>query len=124
MREGRPSRNRETGIRPIESEVKMKSAFWRLVSLALFCPALLTAQSALNLNFQNTTYNLPDGWYFGGGPFQYSIDTSTTYSSTQSLKIASLGADTTQFGDASLILSAPRLSAARLICQAPSAPRT
>ncbi|MGO4881213.1 MAG: erythromycin esterase family protein [Bryobacteraceae bacterium] len=85
----------------------MKSAFWRLVSLALFCPALLTAQSALNLNFQNTTYNLPDGWYFGGGPFQYSIDTSTTYSSTQSLKIASLGADTTQFGDASLILSAP-----------------
>jgi len=78
----------------------------RLVPLLFLLCALLNAQSFLNLNFQQTTGNLPTGWGFGGGNFAYVVDTTTNYNSTQSLRISSLTSDTSAYGAASIGLSA------------------
>lgn len=78
----------------------------RLLLLQVFASALLCGQSYLNLGFETvSSYDygaswsgVPTGWNFYGPDFQFAVDTSTAVDGAQSLRIASLSANTTQYG--------------------------
>ncbi len=78
----------------------------RLFLLAAVSPALLCGQSYLNLSFETDSSGVPTGWNLSGAAFQFKLDTSTSTDGAQSLRIASLTADATQFGYAAETLAA------------------
>jgi len=62
--------------------------------------APLSAQSYLNLSFEDWSNGAPTGWYLDGSGVQYSADTSTMVDGVRSLRITSLTNDRTQDGGA------------------------
>ncbi len=78
----------------------------RMIPLVLLQAALLSAQTDLNLSFENATGGAPTAWYLNSNSFQYTLDASTAVDGAQSLRMTSLTGDVTQWGYAGETLSA------------------
>jgi erythromycin esterase len=76
------------------------SALLRLLLLGALSAATLCGQAYLNLSFETASSGVPTGWYLYGPDFQIAIDATTAVDGAQSLRISSLTADNSQFGDA------------------------
>lgn len=81
------------------------SVGWAILLLVI-SSAPLSAQSYLNLSFEDWSNGAPTGWYLDGSGVQYSADTSTMVDGVRSLRITSLTNDRTQDGGATEYLTA------------------
>ena len=81
------------------------SALLRLLLLGALSAATLCGQAYLNLSFETASSGVPTGWYLYGPDFQIAIDATTAVDGAQSLRISSLTADNSQFGDCLLYTS-------------------
>jgi erythromycin esterase len=79
-----------------------------LLLLSVFACALLSAQSYLNLSFENASGGVPTGWssYSAASSYQFAVDTTTAVDGAQSLRISSRSAATNQNGIEYLYLPA------------------